>query len=241
MAFGPTPASRVFNPALLGTPIAVWEAGLEHARALTVPHGAVVVVSPHPDDEVLGAGGLIHAAALVGRKVALLSVTDGEAAYPDCPGLAEVRCREVREALRALGASDVAIQRLQIPDGRVDHRRATLASALERCISPGTLLVAPYECDGHPDHDATGEVCCEIATRHGLTLWRYPIWTWHHSAPGAFAVNSWGRLFLDAAALRAKTEAVRCFTSQVRPPGREPIVPSHVLPYFLRPYEAYLT
>lgn len=235
-----SPAPRAFNPALLGTPNGVWEAGLERTGALKVPDGAVVVVSPHPDDEVLGAGGLIRAAALAGCDVTLLSVTDGEAAYPDWPGLAGIRCQEVSEALRTLGSAEVDVKHLHIRDGHVAPHRATLANALERYIAPGTLLVAPFERDGHPDHDATGDVCCEIAERHGLTLWRYPIWTWHHSTPKGFAPESWGRLFLDAAAMRAKAEAVSCFASQMRPRGREPIVPSHVLPYFARPYEAYL-
>jgi hypothetical protein len=39
-------------------------------------------VTPHPDDEILGAGGLIRACAMAGRKVTVLSVTDGEAADP---------------------------------------------------------------------------------------------------------------------------------------------------------------
>jgi LmbE family N-acetylglucosaminyl deacetylase len=103
------------------------------------------------------------------------------------------------------------------------------------------VLVAPYERDGHPDHDVTGEVCCEIARSHALALWRYPIWTWHHSTPQAFAGKQWGRFLLDAAAMRAKVNAMGCFTSQMHPVGRDPIVPSHMLTYFARPYEAFLT
>ncbi|WP_338337804.1 PIG-L family deacetylase, partial [Xanthomonas citri] len=42
----------------------------------------VVVVSPHPDDEVLGCGGLLAMAIASGRQALIVSVTDGEAAYP---------------------------------------------------------------------------------------------------------------------------------------------------------------
>jgi LmbE family N-acetylglucosaminyl deacetylase len=234
-------ASRAFNPALRGTPNGTWENALECAPALSLPGGAIVVVSPHPDDEVLGAGGLIRSAALTGRDVTILSVTDGEAAYSDWQELALIRCREMREALRALGSFKVVNRHLRIPDGHVGDHRAVLVDAVERCISPGTLLVAPYERDGHPDHDTTGEVCCEIASACHLTLWRYPIWMWHHSTPDGCPAQSWGRFPLDAAAIKAKAEAMSCFASQMRPLGREPIVPSHVLPYFARPYEAYLT
>ena len=73
-----------------------------------------------------------------------------------------------------------------------------------------------------------------------MTLWRYPIWTWHHSTPERLADKPWGRMMLDADVMQAKARAVNCFTSQMRPVGRAPIVPHHVLPYFARPYEAFL-
>jgi LmbE family N-acetylglucosaminyl deacetylase len=240
MPTGLTSKPAAFNPAQAGTPEAIWDAALRHERGLELPDAAMVVVSPHPDDEVLGAGGLIHAAALADRDITVLSVTDGEAAYPDWEDLNRIRCREVRRALSLLAPLKVAHAHLRIPDGRVAQHRATLFRALGRYISRRTLLVAPYERDGHPDHDATGEVCCEIARLRAARLWRYPIWTWHHSTPNRFADQSWGRFALDAPARQAKARAMRCFASQTHPSGREPIVPHHVMPYFARPYEAFL-
>jgi LmbE family N-acetylglucosaminyl deacetylase len=232
--------SPTFNPAHPGTPETRWQTALEHGSELEITCATVLVVSPHPDDEVLGAGGLIRAAAQEGRAVSLLSVTDGEAAYPDWRGLGGIRRRELDDALSMLTPNKVATQHLGIPDGQVDRHRAVLADAIDRSISGRTLLVAPYERDGHPDHDATGEVCCEIARLRALTLWRYPIWSWHHSTPDRFEGKPWGRWVLDAAAVQAKARAMSCFTSQMRPLGRAPIVPRHVLPYFTRPYEAFL-
>jgi LmbE family N-acetylglucosaminyl deacetylase len=229
-----------FNPAHVGTSEALWDAVLARQPALELPDAAILVVSPHPDDEVLGAGGLIRAAASAGRDVTVLSVTDGEAAYADWPDLGKTRCEEVREALRVLAPRKVTNHSLRIPDGCVARHQAILFAALDRYLSQRTLLVAPYERDGHPDHDATGEVCCEIARLHAAALWRYPIWTWHHSTPDCFANKSWGRFVLDAPAQRAKARALSCFPSQMRPSGREPIVPPHVMPYFARPHEAFL-
>jgi LmbE family N-acetylglucosaminyl deacetylase len=207
---------------------------LEVAPRLSLPSCNVVVVSPHPDDEVLGAGGLIHSAARAGRQVTVLSVTDGEAAYTDWDGLGRIRRRELSDALGVLAAEGVSLHRLSIPDGQVDRHRAALFDAIDRRLSTATLLGAPYEHDGHPDHDATGEVCCEVARLRGLTLWRFPIWTWHHGDPAQFATKRWGRFALDAAACGAKTQALSCFASQMHPLGRAPIVPRHVLPYFTR-------
>jgi LmbE family N-acetylglucosaminyl deacetylase len=236
----PSTLSPAFSPAYPGTPESVWDAALKHEKVLEFPCATVVVVSPHPDDEVFGAGGLIRVAAQAGHFITVLCVTDGEAAYPDWRGLDKIRCREVRDALSVLAPHRAATHHLKIPDGRVNQHRASLFDAIDRRISRDILLVAPYERDGHPDHDAAGEVCCEIARRRGTTLWRYPIWSWHHSSPERFAGKRWGCLPLDAAAVRAKARAMSCFTSQMRPLGREPIVPSHVLAYFTRQYEAFL-
>jgi LmbE family N-acetylglucosaminyl deacetylase len=229
-----------FNPAQHGTPETSWETALRDAPLLSLPPSAIVVVSPHPDDEVLGAGGLIGSAARAGHEVTVLSVTDGEAAYPDWEGLDRIRRREVRDALSILVPRTVSTRHLSIPDGKVDDNRATLSDAIDRQLSRDTVLIGPYERDGHPDHDATGEVCCEVARLRKLTLLRYPIWVWHHGLPERFAGQALGRFMLDEATREAKARAMSCFVSQMSPIGREPIVPAHVLQYFTRPYEVFL-
>ena len=235
-----TAEPAAFNTASHGTPDTCWDALLRDEAPLALGCDAIVVVSPHPDDEVLGAGGLIRVAAMAGHEVTILSVTDGEAAYPDWRGLGKIRRRELSNALNALAPSKVTSEPLNIPDGRVDQHRSALRDAIEPHLSRNTLLVGPYERDGHPDHDAAGEVCLEIAAARGTALWRYPIWSWHHGSPELLAGKRWARFPLDAAAVRAKALAISCFSSQVRPLGREPIVPNHVLRYFARSYEAFL-
>lgn len=231
---------RSFDPALQGTDEHRWELALRDAENLILPEADILVISPHPDDETLGAGGLIRSATHRARRVSVLCVTDGEAAFPNWKGLKKIRRRETNRALAMLAPNPVTIKRLGIPDGRVSQHRGALVDAINRMASPTTLLVAPYERDGHPDHDATGEVCIEAARRRGLKLWRYPIWAWHHSTPARFSHQSWGRVWLDDDTRRVKGLAIECFASQLRPETRTPIVPSHVLPYFARPFEAFL-
>ena len=232
---------RTFNPLNRGTEDSVWRAELELGSVLAIPDKhSLLIVSPHPDDEVLGAGGLIYSATRAGVRVIVLSVTDGEAAYPDWSGLDRVRQREVKDALRILAPKNIAINHLQIPDGCIGENGLMLFDAIDRMVSRNTLLVAPFERDGHPDHEAAGDICVRVAQLRSVPLWRYPVWTWHHSVPHDLAGHVWGRLPLDATAIDAKAQALRCFRSQMRPVGRQPIVPAHVLPYFERPYEAFL-
>jgi LmbE family N-acetylglucosaminyl deacetylase len=229
-----------FDPTLPGTPEHRWERLLNLVPDWSAAPGSLLVVSPHPDDEVLATGGLMRLHAAAGLAVTVLSVTDGAAAYPDWVGLDLVRRRELADALHVLGGGAIELIHLGLPDGRVGAFRRRLHDALGGLVTDRPTIVAPYELDGHPDHDATGATCAEFARLHRLTLIRYPVWTWHHAAPESFTPTVWGRVRLDPGTQHAKFRAIECFASQLRPPGRQPIVPPHVLGYFKRGYEAFL-
>jgi LmbE family N-acetylglucosaminyl deacetylase len=234
-------APVAFDPALPGTDDIDWLAALS-AEALWSPQpGPLLIVSPHPDDEVLGAGGLIRTWSERGHRVVVLSVTDGEAAYPDWRGLDAIRRGELDQALATLSSRPVRAVRLGIPDGRVRTKMTELLGALRKLCDSRPTLVAPFEADGHPDHEAAALACLSVADELGLPIVRYPIWAWHHAQPAALAGKRWGRFALDAKTQAAKCAAMSCFASQLNPgDSRKPIVPAHVLDYFKRDYEAFL-
>jgi LmbE family N-acetylglucosaminyl deacetylase len=229
-----------FNPADAGTSEEKWSKMLADRPLWAPKDGPLVVVSPHPDDEVLGSGGLIHSWAGSRRPVTILSVTDGEAAFPNWKGLNLVRREELRGALRKLCLQHVSVFRIGLPDGRVGRHANRLRDIILALVDPFTTLIAPYERDGHPDHDAIGEVCCSLARSHGIDFARYLVWAWHHADPASLEKERWGRFSLSFEARRAKARAVQCFASQLKPPHAVPVVPPHVLCHFERPYEAFL-
>jgi LmbE family N-acetylglucosaminyl deacetylase len=202
--------------------------------------GPLLVIAPHPEDEIMGAGGLIHTWAGMGRPVTVVSVTDGEAALPLRAKLDLIRREELKEALRKLSATHVSVVRLGLPDGRVVDFQRRLRSAILSLIEPEMTLIAPYERDGHPDHDAVGRVCCEIARSRGIPLARYPIWTWQRANPSEFRDVRWGKFPLDPEARRAKTYALQCFMSRLQPGSQDSARPKKILNYFQRPYEAFI-
>lgn len=77
-----------------------------------------LVVAPHPDDEVLMAGGLLHAAVARGERVAVVVVTNGDFT---CARDGRVRQAETVEALGALGVQERDVRFLGYADG---HLRA---------------------------------------------------------------------------------------------------------------------
>jgi LmbE family N-acetylglucosaminyl deacetylase len=228
------------NPSLPGTDERAWQEILADAPDWMPPDGPLLIVSPHPDDEILGAGGLIHTWKNLGRSVTVVSVTDGEAAYPQWRRLGQIRREELREALHVLSDHPVLIVRLGIPDGHVAEYGNKLRSAVFSLLDPGTTVLAPYEHDGHPDHEAAGRVCIESAHAHGFTLARYPIWAWRHGDPRALSRARWGKFKLPDTARAAKANALQCFSSQLFPYKRTPVVPDHAMAYYARPHEAFL-
>ncbi len=92
----------------------------------------VLVVSPHPDDEVLGVGGTIPLIKEDGGRVTVVIVTDGSSAqYPGDTVAYERRHREAVEANKLLGTDEVIVwarsngRPLPVDDGRHHGDRQT--------------------------------------------------------------------------------------------------------------------
>ena len=95
---------------------------------LTQVCARVVVVAPHPDDEVLACGGLLAMLSDCRHPVTVISVTDGDASHPGSRRwpiqlLAQQRHAEALEALSRLGLKPLDYVRLSLPDGQVQPSR----------------------------------------------------------------------------------------------------------------------
>jgi LmbE family N-acetylglucosaminyl deacetylase len=120
-----------------------------------VPGSAdLVIISPHPDDETLGAGALIASHCGRGGRATIIAVTDGENAYENFPGLAAIRIREQEEAVQKLGGANAKLVRLNLTDSGVSDREEELTEALSGCINDAIHVIAPWNGDFHPDHEA---------------------------------------------------------------------------------------
>lgn len=199
----------------------------------------VVVVAPHPDDETLAVGGLL--AELGSRRVpvTVMTVTDGEGSHPGRVGLADLRAEEQAAAVRALGLDGPAV-RLGLPDGAVDEHVDELARALADHCDPDTVVLAPWEHDGHTDHDACGAVAHHVVAQAGGSLLAYPVWAWQWATIGDLEPLPLRRATLNETAQRAKARAVACYPSQTIDPEGPPIVGPVALARSRRPWEVVI-
>ena len=186
------------------------------------PGGRVLVLSAHPDDEVLAVGAWL--ACQIGRPIEFVTATDGEASHPESVAvsseeLRERRPRELVDALRRLGFTAPVVHRLGLPDGGLAQAHTELRDALAPMVLATDLVLAPFESDGHPDHDALGAVARELCAE-GPVLWRFPIWTWVWTTPTDEPwLSAARRLVVAPAARDLKRRAIDAFVTQVRPVG----------------------
>ncbi len=236
-----------------GTAAAAWRseaalAGVAPARAeqLVPPGTRLVVVAPHPDDEILACGGLLQ--LLAPAPILLVAVTDGEASHPGSPAWPPERLRatrpcETEAALACLGAAPDVL-RIGIPDGCVTAHEAGLADRLAALLAPGDVVLTTWRYDGHPDHEATARACLAAAGACGARTLEAPVWGWHWSAPGdgAMPLAHARKLALPEPVLARKRAAMACFASQVLPDasrGAAPVVPPQALERVLTSFELY--
>jgi LmbE family N-acetylglucosaminyl deacetylase len=217
----------------------VWLNAL-HALPAGLPTAArVVIVSPHPDDETLGAGGFIASQRSQGVDVTVAAVTDGENAYSISPELGNLRKVEQEDALESLGVPKNKILRFGLPERSVESQESDLTERLACLVTENTYLVAPWKGDFHPDHQACGCTAEEVARRKGATLVSYFFWTWHLGQPSLLAGMNICRFPLDEEWLLTEGRALSQHRSQLIRTGEKPILPERLLGPARRPFEVF--
>jgi len=194
-----------------------------HPEALAPSQGRVVLVAPHPDDEVLALGGTLAQLAAAGREVVLYAVTDGDASHPGSanwtpPRLRDRRPMESAEALQRLGVA-ARVERLRLPDGAVEQHEAVLASALD--LRAGDTVFVPWRHDGHADHEACARATLASARCRGARCIEFPVWALvpGHPAHARLQRCHMRRVRVERRFLGAKAWAIESFRSQLMPDG----------------------
>ena len=116
----------------------------------------VLVLAAHPDDEVIGCGGMLAWHRSVGHAVTVAHMTDGAAGDPGqrYEDFAAERRREGAQALGHLGVDD--IRSIGHPDGELPEHQAGVQAAVRQLIeevSPKTLY-SFFFTEAHRDHRA---------------------------------------------------------------------------------------
>lgn len=205
---------------------------------------SLLVLAAHPDDESLGAAGLIAAAGRAGLPAVVIVASSGEQSHPRATAwsvddLGRARRAEARRAVEGLAADNRLVQ-LAVPDGRVSEHEGEIAAAASPFVGPRTLVLAPWSRDGHPDHDAVGRV----AARLGARVWEYPVWAWQWADGDVLPWERLRQVPLDVELVTAKRTAIEAHGTQTTPlgpgEGDAPVLGPHVRARFERLVETYV-
>lgn len=186
-------------------------------ECLLVPYGAatagperLLVLAPHPDDEVLGCGGLALLTLRAGGTVCPVILTDGGAgnfsAFESAAAYVAIRRKESTRAAEILGTSPPEF--LDFADRSLPARQADLLERLRevaRRFAP-TIVCAPSPAEVHPDHRAAARAAFDLLGEFPVELYFYEV-----SAP--LAPNL---LFRIDDVLPTKEAAIAAFASQNR-------------------------
>lgn len=130
---------------------------------------SVLVLAPHPDDEIFGCGGLLALYGKSSTEIQVQVLTDGAGYHPQSrrESVFETRKQETNHALAALGLNHAVFS------GYADRSlaaRSDLAGVVQEIIQrqAADVVLAPSLWEIHPDHLATARAA--LAAIHGL--WR---------------------------------------------------------------------
>ena len=207
---------------------------------------SVLIVVAHPDDETIGAGGLLP--RLPGLRI--VHLTDGAprdpadtlaAGFDRREDYAAARRRELISAMRLAGVEPWQLTSVNVVDQEASLEMAYLTLKLVDVIRkgrPGVILTHPYE-GGHPDHDAAAFAVHAACVRVEAPPEVYEFTSYHAAAQVSMAGQASGgaaggaglrmetgrflagtdqgeAVALDQAALARKREMFECFSTQRR-------------------------
>ena len=139
----------------------------------------IIIFSPHPDDEVFGAGGSILKWLEEGHDIHRIWFTDGRAGYRkareisnliDCEEtrisedqLAEIRLQEAVAAADLLGIKKENRYFLKYYDQELKNHIDEAIENIKDIVKNADRFVIPSANNNHPDHQATHDIAIKVA------------------------------------------------------------------------------
>jgi LmbE family N-acetylglucosaminyl deacetylase len=180
----------------------------------------IFVVSAHPDDEVIGAGGTIAAHAARGDSVFIAIVADGASVqFPNQPDKISLKQEQARKAAEILGAKEVFFG--LFPDQRLDSVPLLAVNqfveGIARRVEP-QIIYTHHFADLNADHRIVYEATAVAARPFSLPSFErllcYAVDTLTHAGQGTPTFNVYSDI---SQTLEVKLKAMQVYQTEVRP------------------------
>jgi len=195
----------------------------------------LLVIAPHPDDETIGAGGLIAMHRARSMPVSVVFLTSGEASNRRCceidPAIVATRRQnQAQEAMARLGVSQDALYWMELTDSNIPDRKNPAFNQVVEALawiiqheSPDEIL-CPHPEDGWQDHENAYHIVDESSRRIGndTRIFNYFIWAPYNLPKQKwddFRQHHWRKLDI-LPVLKDKRAALDCyFKGELAPCG----------------------
>jgi len=226
-------------------------------RPMPADTRGLVVIAPHPDDEVLACGGLLALAAKAGRAVAIVYLTSGESSHADCCDVGPSQVAREREQLAIsaageLGIGGASLHFLRLADGAIPTQGGEALGPADASVAAIIASVGPCEVycphplDCREDH-VNASLLTQAATRQcgaDCTLRFYLTWGYFKlpllAAVRLLRARPWS---LDiGGVLGAKKAAMDRYCRQLAPCGQPYVgkLPPGFVEFFISGRECFL-
>ena len=188
--------------------------------------GKSIIIAPHPDDEVLGCGGLIRRLLELGRQVDVVILSGGGKSHAGCCKIDEHTLIENRRnlsqrAAQIIGLPAERLHFLNYPDGGIsyDCPETDRLRQLIATVSSDAVFV-PHRGEGWSDHVAAGEIVRRlVGDRPQVALYEYCVWFWYYNVWNI----DWQRarvLQLSSEEHHTKLQAIDAYVTPLAPCGK---------------------
>ncbi len=158
-----------------------------NSSELVIPD-RVLIVAPHPDDEVLGCSGLIQRLLRGGKQVDVVILSGGGKSHAGCckideATLIESRRNLSRKAAKVLGLPLENLHFLDYPDGSIafDCSETDQLKKLIDTLQPEAIFI-PHKGEGWSDHLEAGRIVRKlVGETSGVPLYEYCVWFWYYN------------------------------------------------------------
>ncbi len=158
-------------------------------NTLDLTSKSVLIVAPHPDDEVIGCAGLIQQCLDNKQSINVVILTGGSESHAKCCNIdknviVENRRNLSKEAAKILGLPLKNLHFLNYQDGSIafENDGTNKLKELIASVHPNLIFI-PHKGEGWSDHIEAGNIVRKLITdRPEIRLYEYCVWFWYYNA-----------------------------------------------------------
>ena len=174
------------------------------SKKLNIPEQRVLILSPHPDDEIFGCAGLMQQLVRQEKDIKVVILTQGEASQEEpmieISALVAKRRELTLQAAQIVGFTSDQYVFLDWGDGKLhetehNERRKNELMSIVHSFDPQVIFL-PHTYDAHSDHSFTSDIVFEALKNHPvhIRLMYYCVWLWFASCMVVLRL-SWKKSF----------------------------------------------